>query len=314
MKKNKDNDKIFESFTKGEQETVRNILHAASVSPDKTVVTSDETELALMNVRKNLGLDAAGGNTFRKRNSSNFGQSSLWTVLLSVAAVVVAFFVYTSFYSATTVTAPNGEQLVYVLPDGTNIKLNSGTTLEYRASFGRSSRSISLSGEALFDVVSNDIPFYVHTDLGSVLVTGTKFQVRYWPEDERTTVMLDEGSVDFFATANPAAVVRLQAGEASHIAKSSMRPETPETFNRQAAFAWQENNFAYQNAPIRSILRDLERRFNTSIYVEETVLLDGTLSTFYSGTIQLETVLQDICTVKGLSFSKTANGFHIHAP
>ncbi|MCH8524639.1 MAG: FecR family protein, partial [Balneolales bacterium] len=223
-------------------------------------------------------------------------------------------FLFTYQFASTVVMAPAGEQLSYALPDGSRVLLNSGTSIVYKASFGRSARRLHMQGEAFFNVEKSDIPFYVHTADAIVHVTGTSFQVRSWMEDATTSIMVERGSVNFYSKESPDSIVRLTPGETSSLTKEMRTPSSPTPFNPQVDFAWQQNQFAYQNTPVRAIFRDLERRFNIQIAVEESEALNSTLSTFYSGPVELETLMQDICTVKGLSYSKTANGFRVYSP
>ncbi|HEY4155290.1 MAG TPA: FecR family protein, partial [Puia sp.] len=71
-----------------------------------------------------------------------------------------------------------------VLPDGTQVWLNSGSKLHYKNDFDKSIREVSLEGEAFFDVVKEvDHPFIVHTSAINVRVLGTAFNVKSYPRD-----------------------------------------------------------------------------------------------------------------------------------
>ena len=77
----------------------------------------------------------------------------------------------------TTVSAPAGQCINITLQDGTEVWLNSGTSIEYPARFGKQ-RRVKVDGEALFDV-AEDVkhPFIVNTYACDVKVLGTKFNV-----------------------------------------------------------------------------------------------------------------------------------------
>ena len=57
------------------------------------------------------------------------------------------------------VSADNGQRASVVLPDGTKVWLNSHTKLNYKSDYGVKERSVSLSGEAYFEV-SKDRSIY----------------------------------------------------------------------------------------------------------------------------------------------------------
>ena len=65
---------------------------------------------------------------------------------------------------------------VVTLPDGSEVWLRNGARVNYGNDFGRKTRSVSLSGEAFFDVESDpECPFLIHAGDLDVRVTGTSF-------------------------------------------------------------------------------------------------------------------------------------------
>ena len=81
------------------------------------------------------------------------------------------------------------------LPDGSKVWLNSDSRIAYSMTFGTADRTITLHGEAYFDVAKNEqIPFIVNSSGLSVKALGTKFNIRSF-EDEDVTVTLMEGKV-----------------------------------------------------------------------------------------------------------------------
>src|SRR5690606_13114762 len=79
--------------------------------------------------------------------------------------------------------------------------LNAQTTLRYPAHFAAHARTVTLTGEAYFDVAEkrNDrgqtIPFSVITDRQHVQVLGTEFNLKAYPDEAMTTTTLIEGRV-----------------------------------------------------------------------------------------------------------------------
>ncbi len=96
-----------------------------------------------------------------------------------------------------TVNIPYGGEYNLVLPDGTRIYLNAGTTLRYPGHFAGGSREIFLSGEAYLEV-SRDTsrPFIVRTDDMDVRVLGTVFNVNAYPDGNYVRTTLVEGKVE----------------------------------------------------------------------------------------------------------------------
>lgn len=78
-----------------------------------------------------------------------------------------------------TVTVPSGQRANVILPDGTDVWLNAGTTIRYPISFMKGKREIILDGEAYFEVVHNEkCPFVVHTYAMDVEVLGYNPQIQ----------------------------------------------------------------------------------------------------------------------------------------
>jgi ferric-dicitrate binding protein FerR (iron transport regulator) len=95
------------------------------------------------------------------------------------------------------VVTKNGSKTNLVLPDGTNVFLNSGSKITYAKDYGIRSREVNLVGEAYFDVVKNPAkPFIIHTSKINVRVLGTAFNVRCYPDEKNTETSLIRGSLE----------------------------------------------------------------------------------------------------------------------
>ena len=95
-----------------------------------------------------------------------------------------------------TLSIGNGQEAGFILPDGTSVRLNSGSTLRYTNSFGKDNRLVNFSGEAFFDVKKDkDRPFIVHTDYMDIEVLGTTFNVYAYQDDDLVEMTLLKGSV-----------------------------------------------------------------------------------------------------------------------
>ena len=60
-----------------------------------------------------------------------------------------------------TITVPLGGEYGVILSDGTQVWLNSGSTLKYPVTFKKDKRGVSLNGEAFFKVAKSAVPFVV---------------------------------------------------------------------------------------------------------------------------------------------------------
>ena len=102
------------------------------------------------------------------------------TKWIRIAAVLLvflglAFFAKTQLYY--TELAKNGQQSTFILPDNSEVVLNSGSEMEYKNWNWDNNRELNLKGEAYFKVAKGKT-FEVLTALGKVTVIGTQFNVK----------------------------------------------------------------------------------------------------------------------------------------
>jgi ferric-dicitrate binding protein FerR (iron transport regulator) len=97
-----------------------------------------------------------------------------------------------------------GARTKLLLPDGTQVWLNSSSRLKYTHNFDGPSREVELEGEAYFDVVKDlQRPFIVHTSALDVRVLGTAFTVKSYPQDETIETTLLRGVIEVSRKDNP---------------------------------------------------------------------------------------------------------------
>ena len=93
---------------------------------------------------------------------------------------------------------PAGSKTSVVLPDGSEVWLNSFSTLTYStAEFNSGKREVCLKGEGMFKVKHDSAhPFLVHTKNFDVADLGTVFNVSAYPEDKNGQASLISGSIE----------------------------------------------------------------------------------------------------------------------
>jgi ferric-dicitrate binding protein FerR (iron transport regulator) len=92
---------------------------------------------------------------------------------------------------------PRSRRVSIVLSDGSRIRLNSESRLRYPEYFTGSTRTVSLEGEAFFEVSSDTaMPFIVATQRISVQVLGTTFNITAYTGENQISTTLVEGSVE----------------------------------------------------------------------------------------------------------------------
>jgi len=159
------------------------------------------------------------------------------------------------------------------LPDGSHVYVNSGSILLYPDRMDGATREIHLAGEAFFEVAKDTLhPFIVHAGGSKIRVTGTKFNVKAYVEDSKVTATLVEGGVDV-TFPSVGGTFRLTPGKAVSYEKGSADAAVYNV-NRDMYPSWFKNEFNAYNMTLAEIARDLERRFNIRIAINDSNLAD----------------------------------------
>ncbi len=130
-----------------------------------------------------------------------------WKIWLAAAAVTGILFLAgrqsyqpvqpTVMVQENEIVAKRGTKSKLLLPDGTQVWLNSDSRLSYANSFNDTIREVILEGEAYFDVVKDATrPFIVHTSGIKIRVLGTAFNVKSYPQDPTIEATLVRGLIE----------------------------------------------------------------------------------------------------------------------
>jgi len=162
------------------------------------------------------------------------------------------------------ITVPFGQMSQLTLSDGTKIWLNSGTTLRYPEHFASDQRSVTVIGEAYFEVAKMaNKPFTVNTSDMKVEVLGTSLNVLAYKEDANSSVTLIEGKVVVQNTEGKT-IAQLSPGQMATKNKTGTKIEIK---NVKTAFyaAWIDGKLFFDDEPLDQIAIKLERWFNVDI-------------------------------------------------
>jgi len=123
----------------------------------------------------------------------------------AVAALLVLsgamFYLWMSHPSETAVVyqeiiVPLGSRSKVVLPDGSQVNLNAGSTLRYPTVFGVERRDLWLDGEGFFEVSKSSKPFVVHSGDVQIKALGTSFNVRAYSSEKVIETTLVSGKIE----------------------------------------------------------------------------------------------------------------------
>lgn len=208
--------------------------------------------------------------------------------LLKYAAVIlitfsVAYFTLDNFKSNPldgkqyAVEVPYGETANITLPDGTKVWLNSGSKMNYPATYGIQSRSVELIGEAFFRVSKNKkIPFIVETDLLDIEVTGTEFNVTSYPDEDQIYTTLVEGGVTVKSKTGKV-LHKLKPEEQAILYKAEKRT-TVKKVNLKTFTSWKDGVMRFEEVPLERILKNIERWYNVDVVLENNSIREKSFS------------------------------------
>ncbi len=229
-----------------------------------------------------------------------------WMAAAACIALLLAVGVLLTQNPTTTVRAASGQYYSALLPDGSKVLLNSDATLRYPRSFGTAERRVELVGEAFFEVAKAEIPFIIETFNATVTVLGTSFNVRAVPDDStpETIVSVETGIVEVAAKNAPDNAIRLEAGQATRVARATALSPLP-----SVATDWRR--FVLLNQPLGVMFDEIERRFGIEIIASEQIRVH--LHNIGTTARSAEQLVIEICQSSKLKlrYRATANGFEV---
>lgn len=204
------------------------------------------------------------------------------------------------------VSVPCGERMQVVLQDGSVVLLNSNSKLRYPQKFGLFARTVELSGEGFFEVARmKTAPFIVDLKDLKVEVTGTKFNVKSYADDDKIWVALEEGGVRL--KDGRQMEYSLVPGDHIEYDRLSGKCRLERLRDFEEVSAWRHNSLNFYMTPLRDILKVLERQYDTHFIVEDSVLLNSRF-TLSAAKVNVADVLKDLETVSHIVFKRTEGG------
>ncbi|MGQ1786113.1 MULTISPECIES: FecR family protein [unclassified Saccharicrinis] len=169
----------------------------------------------------------------------------------------------------TRVVADNGQVSRIVLPDNSEVWLNSGSVLTYNNKFAQSNRDLKLEGQAYFDISNNaGMPLNVRSQDVDVQVLGTKFEVEAYPSSNVTSVILEEGSVEMSFVNKSAKKLLLKPGH-QVVYERDKAKVVRKTVKVDKYTSWRKGILNIYDCPLSEAALKLERRFNYKFKVTD---------------------------------------------
>ncbi|MGF1554606.1 FecR family protein [Paucihalobacter sp.] len=201
-------------------------------------------------------------------------ESSWLKPLMRIAAVLVIAFGLYYYISGldTNYQTEIAQQIETLLPDESEIILNSASTLSFNKRNWSKNRLVNLEGEAFFKVAKGS-KFKVVTSAGIVSVLGTEFNVKQ--RDNYFEVYCFEGLVGV-ETIGETQV--LKPGESFRIIDGTIKKITNESAQLPT---WLSKESSFDDVPVYLVFEEIERQYSITInsdQIEKTLLFNGTFT------------------------------------
>jgi ferric-dicitrate binding protein FerR (iron transport regulator) len=256
-------------------------------------------------------------NSFEALNKINAriserASTNLWVYFQRAAAILlIPLLIYTTYLSVNyfasgsiknehvamqKISSRLGMITQFELSDGTNVWLNSGSSLEFPTAFNGAYREVRITGEAFFKVKQNENqPFRVLAKDLNIEVLGTSFNVASYNDEKRSEVVLVEGKVKLSTEINNVKkdFGSMIAGQRVVYDEDLQDVETEEV-GVDKYVAWRDGNLIFRDDKMDDVVRRLSRWFNIEIVINDPEIK----SYAYKATFRNETLPQILNLLK----------------
>lgn len=226
-----------------------------------------------------------------KRISSILSYAAVFLMFLAIGLLFYKKYSVKESQQLTTIEIAKGEKNKMILPDGTTVYLNAGSTLKYDKSFNKTNRKVCLDGEAYFDIAKSkeNIPFIV--DAGGYIVRdiGTVFKIKSYSQDHDFEFSVLSGEISIEDKTASKRKIFLTKNQSLKINNQKKAPQSTERFERKFQIEklvtetqepdelykeWLSGTLTFDNTNIEELIHTLEREFNLTIVIADNSLLN----------------------------------------
>ena len=207
-------------------------------------------------------------------------------IAASIIILVSIGYNFINFNSKITHKTNYGEVLNIKLQDGSDVTLNSNSSLSY---YKNESRKVWLTGEAFFQVdkkVVTNAKFWVITNDLSVEVYGTSFNVN--TKKKKTGVFLEEGNI-WLKLKNGGDKKMIPGNYISYSYEKNKILEDKNIFNPIVKTSWKDGSLLFENLSLEKAMEKIEESYGYSIVFKD----DKSKDILITGAVPITNI--DIC-------------------
>ena len=226
-----------------------------------------------------------------------------WAAVL-VAGLSIAYLVATFSADQRIQVVADNQIKKISLPDGSEVTLNTSSSLTYSEDFIQDERRVAIDGEVFFEVKPSDIPFIITANNQTIEVLGTSFNVR--TSSTKTHVEVSSGRVKF-SDGNHQIV--LSRGKAAQISPDGLFFSKDSLASFEIA-DWKSDQWTFRNESLGDIYSFLSSTYETQIIVEDPDIKDLKIFANVSKS-SLDNILNNIAELHELNVRIVENRYYI---
>lgn len=171
---------------------------------------------------------------------------------------------------------------VVVLPDGSTVTLNAGSSLRYPSGNRSPQRKVFLSGEAFFEITYDTVrPFTVEASQAIVKVLGTSFNINAYRDNETVEVTVSSGRVSMASKSSLQNQLILHPGNAGVLKRKAGKLELiPQADPNNAA--WKTRELVFSNTPLPEVIRVINHVYQSELVIGNPAIEKCTLTVTFS--------------------------------
>jgi len=201
-----------------------------------------------------------------------------------------------------------GQHSTITLQDSTEVILNYMSELKVNRSPFEKARHVTLKGEALFQVRRNGSPFIITTDIGTIQVLGTQFNVRV--RDDKMEVAVLSGSVK--VSVNKGGMdssIILTKGQII-VCDRNHYPEVPGLLPFSDYPGWTRGKIMFYRTNLLSVCKEMELQFDVVVRIKTPELHNVTITGIVNGQ-SVEAALTTLTQLTGNTYRYEDGGYVI---
>lgn len=211
--------------------------------------------------------------------------------------------------SYNTITVPSKFTYSVILEDSTEVFLNANSEFKYPTHFGDSIREVFLKGEGYFKVTKESRKFVVNTELISVKVYGTEFNISTNSRNTVETVLVS-GFVGVTIKNSDSKEVRMSPNQLLRVNSTTLGSELVST-DPQTYLGWLSDRFISDEEPLGALLDKIALWYDVEFEYPNEEALNTPVVVYLMRTSNIDSVLEVISKLSKVKFIKTSSNKYV---